>query len=132
MKLILKSVFTVAILLSFLCLGGCPTLSEGTGSSSAATYSEPDPASIRTGMTKSQVVAIWGQPSSKQVEPGKEIWAYGGQRWKRMIPYAGPFINVQTSKVIFRNGRVSDYRLTDEGDEMSAGVGMGAGRFVPW
>jgi len=80
-------------------------------------------------MTKSQVIAIWGEPSGRQVTPREEVWSYGGQRWKRMIPYAGPFMNVNTSKVVFVGGRVVDFRNTNEGDIMSADIGYGAGRF---
>lgn len=87
---------------------------------------------IRIGMTKSQVIRAWGEPSAKQVTGRGEIWVWGGQNWKRMIPYAGPFLNVQTSKAIFgSDGRVRDFRLTDKGDIMSAGEGYSMG-FNTW
>ena len=45
-----------------------------------------------------------------------------------MIPYAGPFMNVQASKVIFgSNGRVKDYLITDRGDVMADTEGSGSG-----
>lgn len=83
-------------------------------------------------MTRTQVLRAWGEPSSKQVSGRGEIWVWGGQNWKRMIPYAGPFLNVQTSKVVFDSGgRVKDFRVTDKGDMMSASEGYSMG-FNPW
>ena len=83
-------------------------------------------------MTKSQVIRAWGEPSAKQVTGRGEIWVWGGQNWKRMIPYAGPFLNVQTSKAIFgSDGRVRDFRLMDKGDIMSESEGHSVG-FNPW
>jgi len=52
--------------------------------------------------------------------------------WKRSILYAGPFMKVQISKVLFgTNGLVNDFRLTDKGDPMSEMEGR-AGGFNPW
>lgn len=87
---------------------------------------------IRVGMSKSQVIRAWGEPSAKQITGHGEIWVWGGQNWKRMIPYAGPFMHVQTSKALFgTDGRVKDFRLTDKGDIMSEGEGY-AGGFNAW
>jgi hypothetical protein len=100
------------ILAALLCFGvaGCSTTSSPQ---------QPEKMVVK-GMTKDQVISIWGKPSAKQVSSSGEIWTWGGQNWKRMIPYAGPFINVQTAKVVFGvDGRVKDYRLTDKGDMMS-------------
>ncbi len=90
---------------------------------------EEDPAeTLRNGMTKSQVLAAYGEPSSKQRTPGQEIWIYGNQAWKRIIPYAGPFLNVQVTKVVFgSNGRVVNYRVTDKGNIRSEMEGYGTG-----
>lgn len=108
-------------------LSGCAN--QPTGSSTAASNSSSaETPQIRKGMTKSQVLKAWGEPGGKQVSGSGEIWTYGGQRWKRMIPYAGPFLKVQTGKVLFgSNGRVKDYRLTDRGDMMSDMEGSGGG-----
>ena len=102
---------------------------EVLGTTTTATSTGTTEQSIRIGMTKSQVIAIWGEPSGRQVTPREEVWSYGAQRWMRQIPYAGPFINVNTSKVVFVGGRVVDFRNTNEGDMMSADIGYGAGRF---
>ncbi len=87
---------------------------------------------ISVGMTKSQVMKAWGEPSGRQVTGHGEIWTWGGQRWKRVIPYAGPFMHVQTSKVVFgADGRVKDFRLTDHGDVMTDMEGYSGGH-MPW
>lgn len=111
---------TVALAL----LSSCANQSSSSGAS-AASGGTPQ---IRKGMTKSQVLQAWGEPGGKQVSGSGEIWTYGGQRWMRMIPYAGPFIHIQTGKVLFNSsGRVKDYRLTDRGDMMSDMEGSGGG-----
>ena len=119
--------------------GSCKTtdtssLAAAPRSAPAPTRVEPTAANpqIRKGMTKQQVIAAWGEPSSRQVSGSGEIWTWGGQRWKGMIPYAGPFVNVQTGRVIFgTNGRVRDFRLTDRGDMMSDMEGYTPG-YMPW
>jgi hypothetical protein len=103
------NIFTFAALL-LLGVAGCTTTSNPQ---------QPEKM-ISKGMSKEQVMSIWGKPSARQVSSSGEIWTWGGQNWKRMIPYAGPFVNVQTAKVVFGpDGRVKDYRLTDKGDMMS-------------
>jgi hypothetical protein len=106
------------------------------GSSRGGHVEAEDPSAanpmISVGMTRDQVIRAWGKPSGRQVSGQGEIWTWGGQRWKRMIPYAGPFLNVQTSKVIFgRDGLVKDFRLTDRGDMMTDIEGMSPGH-LPW
>jgi len=119
-------------LLAVLVLAGCattPSTPEGTVASRTNSGETPR---IRVGMTRSQVLQAWGEPSSKQISGRGEIWVWGGQNWKRMIPYAGPFLNVQTSKVSFgADGRVKDFRVTNKGDIMSTGEGYSMG-FNPW
>lgn len=120
----------IVLALAAFALLGCASSSSSPETSRAAT-SEETPR-IRIGMTRTQVLRAWGEPSSKQVSGRGEIWVWGGQNWKRMIPYAGPFLNVQTSKVVFDSGgRVKDFRVTDKGDMMSASEGYSMG-FNPW
>lgn len=123
----MKKLEYIAVLSLPVCvvIQGC---ASGNSTESAAT----EPPQVRVGMTRAQVARAWGEPSSKQVGGRGEIWVWGGQNWKRMIPYAGPFLNVQTSKVVFGpDGRVKDFRITDKGDIMSAGEGYSMG-FNPW
>lgn len=116
---------------------GCGTTETGTSApaheeAAATGSSEDETPMIRVGMTKRQVIKAWGDPSAKQVTGHGEIWIWGGQNWKRMIPYAGPFMHVQTSKALFgTDGRVKDFRLTDKGDIMSEGEGYSGG-FNSW
>lgn len=83
-------------------------------------------------MSKAQVLRAWGEPSGKDVTGSGEIWVYGNQNMLRMIPVAGSFLNVNTSKVMFRNGRVADFRNTNSGNVWSQGEGMGGSRFSTW
>lgn len=87
-----------------------------------------DTPQVRKGMSKAQVVKAWGEPSGRSVGSSGEVWTWGGQGWKRMIPYAGPFVNIQTSKVLFgSDGRVKNFRITDHGDAMTGMAGYGGG-----
>ena len=109
---------------------GTSTKPKSTRSNSS---SEPTGEKIRNGMTKSQVLRAWGEPSGKDETGRGEIWVYGNQNMLRMIPYAGPFLNVNTAKVIFNhNGRVVDFRNTNSGNVWSQGEGMGGSRFSSW
>lgn len=94
---------------------------------------EPREEKLRVGMTKSQVLRIKGEPSGRDETGSGEIWVYGNARMLRMIPYAGPFLNVNTSKIMFNNsGRVVDFRNTNSGNVWSQGEGMGGSRFSNW
>jgi hypothetical protein len=121
---------TTALVIALVMMVACSatTSSSQSGTTTAASTGTTEK-NLQVGMTKSQVIAIWGEPSGRQVTPREEVWSYGGQRWLRQIPYAGPFMHVNTSKVVFVGGRVVDFRNTDEGDIMSADIGYGAGRF---
>ncbi|MDX2080378.1 MAG: hypothetical protein SFU53_06295 [Terrimicrobiaceae bacterium] len=130
-----KPSFLLPILLMGFALTGCGTTQTSPSGSTveevASSESEETP-QIRIGMTKAQVLRAWGEPSGKDVTGRGEIWVWGGQNWKRMIPYAGPFMKVQTSKVLFgSNGLVKDFRLTDKGDMMSDMEGRSGG-FNAW
>lgn len=122
----------ISLLIAFALLVGCGTSSNSatTGQETAATTgsSDEDTPMIAVGMTKNQVLKAWGEPSGKQITGRGEIWVWGGQRWKRMIPYAGPFLKIQTSKALFgTDGRVKDFRLSDQGDVMSEAEGYSSG-----
>lgn len=120
--------FILLVVLSLVTVG-CSSVSDSPSSAAEAAEASQ---TIRVGMSRAQVIRAWGEPSSKQVTGRGEIWVWGGQNWKRMIPYAGPFLNVQTSKVVFgADGRVRDFRITDKGDIMSASEGYSMG-FNPW
>jgi outer membrane protein assembly factor BamE (lipoprotein component of BamABCDE complex) len=120
---------TLAVCLSVSLVLGCANSGTSTSASSSDHANTiADTPQVRKGMTKAQVIKAWGEPGGRQVSGSSEVWTYGGQRWKRMIPYAGPFMNVQTSKVVFgSNGRVKDFRITDHGDAMSDMEGYSGG-----
>jgi len=126
----MKSKFFLLAAFAVINFTACSTTSS-TQSAQQASASETTPV-LRVGMTKNEVIAAWGEPSARQISASGEIWTWGGQNWKRMIPYAGPFMNVQTSKAVFgSNGRVKDFRLTDKGDMMSQAESMMPGA-MPW
>ncbi len=129
---------TAALLLCLLAPACVTTDTAGTSAAKpdrkpVAAAAEPTGGKIRVGMTKSQVIRAWGEPSGKDETGSGEIWVYGNQNMLRMIPYAGPFLNVNTGKVMFNhNGRVVDYRNTNSGNVWSQGEGMGGSRFSSW
>lgn len=126
------------LLLSIATLSSCATIQPTattktkTPPKAATTAAEPTGGDIRIGMSKAQVLRAWGEPSGKDVTGSGEIWVYGNQNMLRMIPMAGSFLNVNTSKVMFRNGRVADFRNTNSGNIWSQGEGMGGSRFSNW
>ena len=56
---------------------------------------------LTPGMTKDQVLAKWGEPSSKQNSAEGEVWRYANQAWKRHVPYYGTFAHVEEHFVLF-------------------------------
>ena len=125
----MKKTLSILACISMVAICSCTSSSVTPSPSSAGNSTTASAApQIRKGMSKAQVIHTWGEPGGRQVSGSGEIWSYGGERWKRMIPYAGPFLNVQTSKVVFgSNGRVKDFRITDRGDVMSDMEGSGGG-----
>ena len=132
------SLTCTAVLLLCLLAPSCVTTDTAsppakTKSTRSESSSEPTGGKIRVGMTKSQVVRAWGEPSGKDETGRGEIWVYGNSNMLRMIPYAGPFLNINTGKVMFNNnGRVEDFRNTNSGNVWSQGEGMGGSRFSSW
>jgi outer membrane protein assembly factor BamE (lipoprotein component of BamABCDE complex) len=113
-------------------LSACATTAP-TAASRSESSPEPSEQKIRTGMTKAQVRQIWGEPSGIDESPRGEVWVYGNSHMKRMIPYAGAFLNVNTSKVLFNSaGRVVDFRNTNTGSVWSQMEGMGGSGFSSW
>ncbi|MEI6071499.1 MAG: hypothetical protein WCS31_06885 [Verrucomicrobiae bacterium] len=133
MKTHLKSLLLVIVPVVLM---GCGSTETGPSAApqktAAVTRSSEEKPQVRIGMTKAQVIRAWGDPSAKDITGRGEIWVWGNENWKRSIPYAGPFLHVQTSKVLFgTDGLVKDFRLTDKGDVMSDMEGHSAG-FNPW
>ncbi|MEO6846913.1 MAG: hypothetical protein ABI443_05595 [Chthoniobacterales bacterium] len=125
-----KAFYILLLPTLFLTVIGCGSTETGTASSSrsqSAATGDQTPR-LHVGMTKSQVIRAWGEPSGKQVTDQGELWIWGNQGWKRMIPYAGSFLNVQTSKAYFgANGTLKSFRCTDQGNVMSASAGYSGG-----
>jgi outer membrane protein assembly factor BamE (lipoprotein component of BamABCDE complex) len=109
----LLSLSAAAVLLS-----QCASSSTSTPASTAAA---PAPAAsageadttLTPGMTQAQVLAKWGEPSSKKTTPQGEVWKYANQAWKRHVPYYGTFAHVEEHFVLFG----ADGRLVKSGTE---------------
>ena len=92
--------------------------SESTPSSTAA--AAPAPAAsgeadttLTPGMTKAEVQAKWGEPSSTKKTAEGEVWRYANQNWKRHVPYYGTFAHVEEHFVLFG----ADGRMIKQGTE---------------
>jgi hypothetical protein len=92
--------------------------SESTPASTAA--AAPAPAAsgeadttLTPGMTKAEVQAKWGEPSSTKKTAEGEVWRYANQNWKRHVPYYGTFAHVEEHFVLFG----ADGRLIKQGTE---------------
>lgn len=77
-----------------------PAASSSAAPAPAATSGEED-TTLTPGMTKAQVQAKWGEPSSKKVSAQGEVWRYANQNWKRHVPYYGTFAHVEEHFVLF-------------------------------
>ncbi|MCA1964094.1 MAG: DUF2845 domain-containing protein [Prosthecobacter sp.] len=66
----------------------------------AASSAEPD-TTLTPGMTQAQVIAKWGEPSSRQKTAQGEVWRYANQGWKRHVPYYGTFAHVEEHFLLF-------------------------------
>lgn len=82
-----------------------PTASTSTPATAATAAATPPSGEADTtltpGMTKDQVIAKWGEPSSKQNSAEGEVWRYANQAWKRHVPYYGTFAHVEEHFVLF-------------------------------
>ena len=87
----------------------CQCASSDSATPAASTSTAPAPASasgeedttLSPGMTKAQVEAKWGEPSSKKVTAQGEVWRYANQGWKRHVPGYGAFARVEEQFVLF-------------------------------
>lgn len=115
-------------------LPSCATTQVNSTPHSTSTKDEPEAVEeqVRVGMSKAQVLRIYGEPSGQDSTAHGDVWVWGNSRWLRQIPYAGPFLNVNTKKVMFRGGRVVDFRNTNSGNIMSQMEGQGGSRFSDW
>lgn len=104
-----------------LCQCASSDSSTGTASTSAApapaaTEAEAD-TTLKPGMSKAEVIAKWGEPSSKKSSAGGEVWRYASQGWKRHVPYYGTFAHVEEHFVLFgADGRVVKTGTEDFGN----------------
>lgn len=105
----------------------CQCASSDSSSGPVAASAAPAPAesaasteadtTLRPGMGKAEVIAKWGEPSSKKNSAGGEVWRYASQGWKRHVPYYGTFAHVEEHFVLFgADGRVVKTGTEDFGN----------------
>lgn len=96
-------------------LNGCETHSSSSGRPASASHEQPDPIEIppHNGMTKTEVVARYGQPRAVFVTDRGEVWRYilnpGEIVTKSLIPFYPP-VRPRFGTVIFGpDNRVREY-----------------------
>ncbi|MES2598145.1 MAG: hypothetical protein V4662_22615 [Verrucomicrobiota bacterium] len=87
--------------------------SASSSSAAAAPASGEEDTTLTPGMTKAQVEAKWGEPSSKKTTPQGEVWRFANQGWKRHVPGYGAFAHVEEQFVLFG----ADGRMIKSGTE---------------
>lgn len=116
----MKKVFTPA----FVCVAvallstACSTSSKFSGSGKQVVCKTGTPcilekqSPVRIGMTKAEVLAIWGKPSTRTVNSKGEYWTWEGTSWKRCFPIIGDHFNTETYSVDFSPaGKVTEYKI---------------------
>lgn len=67
---------------------------------------------VRVGMSKSEVIAIWGMPATRTVNSKGEYWTWEGTSWKRCLPLIGDHFNTETYSADFApNGKLTEYKI---------------------
>lgn len=67
---------------------------------------------VRVGMTKAEVISIWGMPSTRIINSKGESWTWAGNSWKRVLPLIGDHFNTETYSADFSpEGKVTDYKV---------------------
>jgi hypothetical protein len=65
----------------------------------------------RLGMSRSQVVRLYGEPDFVSATPRGETWTYRFDTWKFAVPYYSMAAKIKTGTVTFNgSGRVADYQ----------------------
>ena len=119
----MKSIFTSAILcaaiaiLATACSSAPKCASSGkqvvckTGSSCVLEKQSP----VRIGMTKAEVISIWGMPATRTVNSKGEFWTWGGTSWKRCLPIIGDHFNTEMYSADFGpNGKLTEYKISHQ------------------
>ena len=108
----LLSIAAGAALLSQ-CASSESTPSSTTAASPAPAASGEADTTLTPGMTKAEVQAKWGEPSSTKKTAEGEVWRYANQNWKRHVPYYGTFAHVEEHFILFG----ADGRMVKQGTE---------------
>ena len=120
----MKTRFTLPLLVvSSLLLSQCVTPSaKDDGSASAPTGSASSDGAVKPGMTKAEVIAVWGEPSEKKATATGELWRWAGQGWKRRVPVYGTWASVEEHVVRFgTDGKVAGSGSENYGNAFQEG-----------
>ncbi len=122
MKVQLLTLLSCAALSLGLSQCAAPTTASNDGSATAPAGSASSDGSIKPGMTKAQVIAVWGEPSEKKPTGTGEVWRWADQGWKRSVPVWGAFTSVEEHVVRFgSDGRVAGTGKEDYGNAWQEG-----------
>jgi outer membrane protein assembly factor BamE (lipoprotein component of BamABCDE complex) len=120
-KIQLIPLLSLAALTLTLCQCAAPTTSND-GSATAPAGSSSSDGAIKPGMTKAEVIAVWGEPSEKKPTASGEVWRWADQGWKRQVPVWGAFTSVEEHVVRFgADGRVAGTGKEDYGNAWQEG-----------
>ncbi|MFO1485986.1 MAG: hypothetical protein U1F71_21675 [Verrucomicrobiaceae bacterium] len=103
-------------------LSQCVVPANNDGSASAPSGSASGDGTIKPGMTKAQVVAVWGEPDEKKPTSSGELWRWSQQGWKRHVPVYGTWARVEEHVVRFGpDGKVIGAGTEDYGNAFQEG-----------
>ncbi|MBE2282291.1 MAG: hypothetical protein IAE77_02380 [Prosthecobacter sp.] len=120
MKTPLLPLATLALLT--VSLSQCVAPATNDGSASAPAGSASSDGSIKPGMTKAQVIAVWGEPDEKKQTASGELWRWAQQGWKRHVPVYGTWAKVEEHVVRFgADGKVIGTGTEDYGNAFQEG-----------
>lgn len=112
----LLSLAATAVLLSQCASSESTPASTADAAPAPAASGEAD-TTLTPGMTKAEVQAKWGEPSSTKKTAEGEVWRYANQAWKRHVPYYGTFAHVEEHFVLFgADGRMIKQSTEDFGN----------------
>lgn len=121
MKQHLTSLLSFAAITVILSQCTVPT-DNNDGSKSAPAGSASSDGAIKPGMTKEQVIAVWGEPSEKKPTATGELWRWAQQGWKRHVPVYGVWAHVEEQVVRFgHDGKVIGTGTEDYGNAYQEG-----------
>ena len=114
-RVVMKNVHPLAVFIAAvsLLISACSaTQKHCTSSKQAAVANLEKKSPVHVGMSKADVVAIWGKPTTRTVNSKGEVWTWSGSSWIRRIPLIGDHYDTELYSADFgTNGKVTEYRI---------------------